>query len=360
MPIKSTTQTRLIDKKWFWIIVGVAFLLLFYALKSILAPFLVALFVGYLCAPVVEYLQKKGINRAVAACIVIIVLTLMLIGFLLVFLPMIQTELVRFMTQIPVFLENFNRRFGPSVSQFFGQTAEFDARSVKDFINSNLSGISNMSLIILRYIGKQGAFLVALGFNILMVPIILFYALRDWNGFVDIIDRLIPRDVYEKIKSILMDMNELLSQTVRGQLLVIFIQSVLYALALSFAGLEFAFAIGLITGILSIIPYIGFTIGFTMAVLAAIIQFDSIWQIAGVILALGVVQVFESFFLTPRIVGDRMGLHPVGVIFALLAFGELFGFTGILIALPVTSLIVVLLRHLKEAYLDSHFYLGQR
>ena len=358
--LEPINSNRVIDKKWFWPVVGILFFVLYYMLRAILAPFIVALFVGYLCNPVVDYLQKKGLKRGISAFSVILMLSLLLFGFLLIFIPMLQSELLRFIDQIPVLMTAFNERFAPILSDVFEQPVQVDSAFVQKFLKTNMGGASNMSIIILKYISEQGAYLIALGFNLLMIPIILFYALRDWPQFVKHLDYMIPRGIYDKLKQIVGEMDDLLSQTVRGQLLVLVIQAFFYAFALWIAGLHFAFAIGLVTGILSIIPYVGFSIGFAMAMLAAVMQFDSIWQIGGVVLALGVVQVFESFFLTPRIVGDRMGIHPVGVIFSLLAFAELFGFTGILIALPVTSLIVVVLRHLESAYLSSLFYRGGR
>ena len=355
---EPSSYSRIFDKKWFWVVVGLGFFFLYLSIKSILAPFLVALFIGYLCNPIVNYLENKKIGRGLSSCLVIMVLSLLLAGFLILFVPMLQSELIRFIAQVPKLLGMFNERLAPKLTELLGQPIQIDSRFAHEFIQSNMGGVSNMSVIILQYISQQGAFLIALGFNLLMIPIILFYALRDWKIFVAKLDNMIPRKIYSSFTSLIREMDELLSQTVRGQLLVIVIQAFLYAVALWIAGLQFAFAIGLITGILSIIPYIGFSIGMTMAILAAIMQFDSLWEIGGVLLALGVVQVFESFFLTPTLVGERMGLHPVWVIFSLLAFAELFGFTGILVALPVTSLLVVLLRHLKNAYLGSLFYRG--
>jgi predicted PurR-regulated permease PerM len=205
-----------------------------------------------------------------------------------------------------------------------------------------------------------GLAVVAFLVNLLLVPVVLFYLLRDWHALLARVDRLIPRHAHAKAREILGEVDAVLAEFLRGQLLVILVMSLYYVLALWLARLEFALPIGLITGALVFIPYVGALLGFVLGSIAALMQFDSLSGLAWVWLAFGLGQALEGMAVTPLLVGERIGLHPVAVIFALLAFGQLFGFFGVLLALPASAALLVALRHLRRAYLASSLYGGAK
>jgi predicted PurR-regulated permease PerM len=199
------------------------------------------------------------------------------------------------------------------------------------------------------------ALLGAVG-TLVLVPVVLFYTLLDYHAFKQRFETLIPRRWHAQTTAILAEIDALLAQFLRGQLSVMLALAVYYSAALALAGFATALPIGLLTGLLSFIPYVGFAIGLALALLAALLQFDALYGVIAVAIVYGVGQLVESFFLTPRLVGERIGLHPIAVIFALLAFGHVFGFFGVLLALPASAALLVALRRLKQAYVASDFY----
>lgn len=201
-----------------------------------------------------------------------------------------------------------------------------------------------------------GLAVLAFFINVLLVPVVLFFLLRDWDGILARIDDLIPRHLHTRARAIFAEIDAVLAEFLRGQMLVMLVMSVYYAASLSAAGLEFALPVGVITGLLVIVPYVGAFTGILLGTIAAVLQFDSIAGVAWVWVAFGAGQVLEGMAVTPLLVGKRVGLHPVAVIFALLAFGQVFGFFGVLLALPASAALLVTLRHLKRAYLAGSLY----
>jgi len=191
-----------------------------------------------------------------------------------------------------------------------------------------------------------------------LIPVVMFYMLRDWNMMVERLDTLVPRDWHAKVRSIASDIDAVLAEFLRGQLLVMLVLAAYYVIGLTIAGLDRAFAIGILTGILVFIPYVGFGLGLVLGVAAALLQWTGWPGFVAVLAVYGVGQLLESYVLVPWLVGDRIGLHPLAVIFALLAFGQLFGFAGVLLALPVSAALLVGLRHLRAAYVVSPIYRG--
>jgi predicted PurR-regulated permease PerM len=192
--------------------------------------------------------------------------------------------------------------------------------------------------------------------NALLIPVVLFYLLMDWHSLLAHLRNAVPRRWVGKTLEMARETDGLLAQYLRGQLAVMLVLSVYYSVALAIAGFDVALPVGIITGLLVFIPYLGFGLGLTLALISAVLQFDGLQGLIAVAIIYGLGQVLESFILTPRLVGERIGLHPVTVIFALLAFGQLFGFAGVLLALPATAVVSVALRHLRAQYVDSSFY----
>jgi len=284
-------------------------------------------------------------------------------------------ELIQFLRGLPggespgVVVVSARAAFGDRVEAIHcGADAHFEKPVDWDAMVETVRGLAGELVVenqhlVSRLLGSLkigGLALVAFVVNLLLVPVVLFYLLRDWHALRARVDRLIPRPVHAKARAILREVDAVLAEFLRGQITVILTMSLFYVLALWLAGLEFALPIGLITGLLVFVPYVGALLGFVLGTVAALMQFDSAWGLVWVWAAFGVGQTLEGMVVTPLLVGERIGLHPVAVIFALLAFGQVFGFFGVLLALPASAALLVGLRHLRGAYLASSLYGGAK
>src|SRR5215831_9166936 len=201
-----------------------------------------------------------------------------------------------------------------------------------------------------------GTVVIAVLINIALIPVVAFYLLRDWNTIVERVDELLPRRWLGRVRAMIVEIDNVLAEFVRGQLSVMGVLAVYYVIGLSLAGLQYALPIGILTGLLVFIPYVGFGLGLTLGVLSALLQWSGWPGFVAVLTVYGIGQILENYVLVPWLVGDRIGLHPLAVIFALLAFGQLFGFAGVLLALPASAALLVGLRHLRTAYNESDLY----
>lgn len=345
------------------IILLVAFtLLLAYLLLPIMGPFLIAVIFAYICNPLVDRISgrqigKLRIERGIATVLVMSLLLAILIAIVLVIVPMLQKELGQVITKLPNYIETLRLKLDPWLQQHFGVALNIDAAKLQDIFTKNWKSATDFASKLVVILSSHGMALISWLVNLLLIPVVLFYLLRDWHGMINRIAVLIPRRHLEKVREIGEEVDAVLAEFLRGQLSVMLLMGVFYAVGLSLAGLELAIPIGLIAGLLGFVPYLGPTTGILLAMLAAILQFNNLGDLIPVAMVFVVGQGIESMWLTPWLVGDRIGLHPVVVIFALLAGGELFGFSGILLALPVSAAIAVGLKHAKQAYLASDAYL---
>jgi len=339
---------------WGWIAVALVAGGLLYLLSPILAPFLFAAILAYILDPIVERLTGKYLPRTLA------VVLLLMVALALVVLPLFARELRELIDRLPAFLVWVNQQLLPRLKEFIGVEFQLDVDTVRKLAADLVSDNQDVVARLLGSLKVGGLALVAFFVNLLLVPVVLFYLLRDWHALLARVERLIPRQVHAQARALLREVDAVLAEFLRGQLTVILLMSVYYVLALWLARLEFALPIGLITGLLVFIPYVGALAGFVLGSIAALMQFDSLWGVAWVWLAFGVGQALEGMAVTPLLVGERIGLHPVAVIFALLAFGQVFGFFGVLLALPASAALLVGLRHLRRAYLASALYGGAK
>lgn len=342
-----------------WIAFGLALLWLLYVLSPILAPFLLAAIVAYICNPLVERCVGWGMPRVGAVLLVIIGLIVSCVGLLLVIVPLLQEEIILLIGRLPDAFDAINTQFVPWLREHLGIRLRLDPASLRKLVNDNLASLQGVGMHLLTSLRLGGAVLISLVTTLLLTPVVLFYLLMDWNKLVARVDAAIPRDWHAKSVAILSDIDAVLSEFLRGQLLVMLALAAYYSIGLAIAGLPSALPVGILTGLLIFIPYIGFGLGFILALIVAALQFQGISPVIGVLIVYGIGQVLESFLLTPYLVGDRIGLHPLAVLFALMAFGQLFGFTGILIALPASAALLVGLREVRTLYLASRFYRGQ-
>jgi predicted PurR-regulated permease PerM len=339
-----------------WAGVGLALLALLYLLAPVLAPFALAAMFAYLLVPGVDWLQRHRLPRWLAALMMIVLAALIVFGLLLILVPVLRRELAALQAQFPALLEKLNAWLAPRLAAWLDVHVQLDAQWLRQLLTEHMAGHDDLVARIVAHARAGGVALLGAVGTLVLVPAVLFYTLLDYHAFKQRFETLIPRRWHAQTTAILAEIDALLAQFLRGQLSVMLALAVYYSAALALAGFATALPIGLLTGLLSFIPYVGFAIGLALALLAALLQFDALYGVIAVAIVYGVGQLVESFFLTPRLVGERIGLHPIAVIFALLAFGHVFGFFGVLLALPASAALLVALRRLKQAYVSSDFY----
>jgi predicted PurR-regulated permease PerM len=345
---------------WGWLAIALATGGLLYVLSPILAPFLAGAILAYVLNPLVGRLTGRYLPRIVAVVLVLLFALALLVALALVILPLLIKELRLMSEQLPAFLAWINQQFAPWLKERFAIDFQLDIETVKQIAGGILANNQDLVAGLLGSLKIGGLALIAFFINILLVPVVLFFLLRDWNTLVARVDAMIPRHLHVRARTIFAEIDAVLAEFLRGQMIVMLVMSVYYAAALSMAGLEFALPIGVITGLLVIIPYVGAFTGILLGIIAAAMQFGSLTGIAWVGVAFAIGQVLEGMVVTPLLVGERIGLHPVAVIFALLAFGQIFGFFGVLLALPASAALLVTLRHLQAAYLAGSLYGGPK
>jgi predicted PurR-regulated permease PerM len=342
-----------------WAGVGVALLVLLWLLSPILAPFAVAAVLAYICDPMVNWLVARRLPRAAAVLLVIALIGLVLALLLLILIPMVYKEAVALFTRLPDLVEMLNQTVLPLLKTHFDITLQLDAGSLRQWATENWSSAQDLLPGLLKKASTGGAAVIGFFANLLLVPMVMFYLLQEWPHITEGLRRTIPRPMVDRTLRILGDIDKVMSEFLRGQLSVMLLLAVFYSLGLWIAGLKFALPVGVITGLLVFVPFVGFTAGLVLGLLSAILQAEGWPPVIGVAVVFSLGQLIESFLLTPYIVGERIGLHPLVVIFALMAFGQLFGFVGVLVALPASAALLVALRELRGAYFASHVYLGE-
>jgi len=354
--LKPLTSDRL--QATFWIGAGIAVLLLMYLLAPVLTPFAAAAVLAYLVAPGAEWLQRHRVPNWLAALTMILLLALVIFGLLLILVPVLQRESAALQTQFPTLIARLNETVTPRLKAWFDVSIQFDAQSLRDLVAEQVGAQQDLAARVIDKLRVGGTALAGLVGMLVLIPVVLFYLLLDWHALMRRVEDVIPRRWHGAVTGMLADIDALLAQFLRGQLTVMLVLAVYYSAALTLARFETALPIGLLTGLLIFIPYVGFTLGLLLALLAAALQFGNAYGFIAVAVIYGIGQVLEGFVLTPRLVGERIGLHPLGVIFALLAFGQVFGFLGVLLALPLTAALLVALRRIMGAYFASDFYRG--
>ena len=341
-----------------WLVVAAVALLLLWLLGPVLTPFVIAAVLAYALHPAVEALAARRMPRLLAVVLVEVLTIVALLALVLLIIPVIAKELPLLKEQIPLLAERANQALVPWLAQF-GIHVSLDAASIKAFLLKTLdANLEDWMATALSSARIGGSMLLALVGNAILMPVVLFYLLLDWPHLVERVQSLIPPRLRTSALGFLDECDVILGQYLRGQLLVMAVLALYFTVALAIAGFDLALPLGVFTGLAFFIPYLGFGLGLALALLAGALQFGSWYGVVAVALIYGVGQVGESLFLTPRLVGERIGLNPLAVIFALLAFGHLFGFLGVLIALPVSAVLVVALQRARHAYLSSRLYLG--
>ncbi|HKB84091.1 MAG TPA: AI-2E family transporter [Burkholderiales bacterium] len=339
---------------WYVLAAAVAGLLL-YLVAPILTPFLLSAVLAYICLPPVDWIARK-LPRWLAAALVMALLVIALAALALIVLPMVERQFVAFLQRMPEYLDWARARALPWLSGTLGVELNLDMEHFRQTVAESLRTDGDFVRALLPRITTGGLAIVGFFTTVLLMPVVLFYFLRDWHEIVHGIEHLIPRRLHLGACNIAAEIDRVLGEFLRGQLLVMLLMAVYYAVALWIADLEYALPIGILSGLLVFVPYLGILVGLLLGTLAGFNQFDSVMGLVGVWIAFGIGQVLEGMVVTPLLVGNRIGLHPVAVIFALLVFGKLFGFFGVLLALPASAALLVALRHLRAHYVDSDLY----
>ncbi|GAB3382327.1 AI-2E family transporter [Azotobacter armeniacus] len=346
------------SNRWLWL-AGLFFAgWLIYLLMPILSPFLVGVLLAYLGDPLVDRLESRGLSRTWAVVAVFALFGLLLLLVLLFLVPMLGRQLVHLYELAPLMLDWLQQVVLPWVQVKLGLAKGFwHLDQLKAMFAGQLDKTTNIVSQLLSQATASGLALLAWLGNLLLVPVVSFYLLRDWDILVAKLRTLLPRRREGMVVGLTGECHEVLGAFLRGQLLVMLALGVVYALGLMLIGLDLGLLIGLLAGLASIVPYMGFVVGIGAALIAALFQFGGdLYPLLGVVAVFTVGQLLEGMLLTPLLVGDRIGLHPVAVIFAVLAGGQLFGLTGVLLALPVAAVIMVLLRHVHDLYKLSVIY----
>lgn len=351
-------------KRLQWGLVAFAVGWVVWLLGPVLTPFVLAALIGWLGDPMVDRLERRGRSRAVAVTLVFALMTLLVALVLIILVPMIERQIVTLIDSLPEYRDWLLGTALPWIEQRTGYevVSWLDTERLIELIRGHWQQAGGVAATVLAYVSRSGFAILAFVINLVLVPILAFYFMRDWDLLVERCASLVPRDHIGTATRLARETSDSLGGFLRGQFLVMLGQGAIYAVGMSLVGLRLGLLIGMVAGLISFIPYLGATVGIALALIAAIVQaqgFD--WQLLiliGVVFTVG--QLVESYVLTPRLVGDRIGLHPVAVIFAVLAGGQLFGFLGMLLALPVAAVGNVLLRYAHERYTHSRLYAGDK
>jgi predicted PurR-regulated permease PerM len=339
-----------------WLLIAAAALAIVWALAPVLMPFLLGASLAYALHPAVERMAARRVPRVLAVTVVVLSTMLAVLAVALLVVPILAKEMPLLKEQVPLLADRLNRHLSPWLAQF-GINVSLDVAGIKAMVLQALDGnLGDWMAAALSSARIGGSILLAAVGNVVLVPAVLFYLLLDWPNLTGRCLSLVPLRRRAQADAFLAECDAVLGQYLRGQALVMLVLAVYYALALAVAGFELALPVGVFTGLAIFIPYLGFGLGLVLALVAGALQFTGWYGLVAVAIVYGIGQVIESFFLTPRLVGERIGLPPLAVIFALLACGHLFGFVGVLIALPLSALVLVAGRRVAAAYLASDLY----
>lgn len=337
---------------------------LLYLLAPILMPFAVAAILAYLGDPLVDRLEllrykQYCLSRTLAVLVVFVGIIVLATAILLVIVPTIEYQISEFVEKLPSYLQWFNKSVVPTLQKYLGRGIRpLKTEQLITWVRSYWQDDSATPENLLQSVSHSGAIIIGWAMNLVLIPVISFYLLRDWDDLVVKIHNLFPRRAAGTVGKLATEADVVLGAFLRGQFYVMLALSFIYSIGLWLIDLDLALPIGMMAGMISFVPYMGMIIGIGMACIAALLQFQDAMHLLSVLIVFGIGHSFESMLLVPWLVGNKIGLHPVAVIFAVLAGGQLFGFLGILLALPVASVIMVLLRHIHERYTFSGFYSG--
>jgi predicted PurR-regulated permease PerM len=326
---------------------------LFYLLAPVLTPFVAAALLAYFGDPLADRLQKLKLPRTLAVVAVFLITFIVLALLILLIGPLIRAQVGALFDALPEIAKKVEEVWLPTVLQWLNIESGADV-GITPFLAKYGEVFGSWSGKVLLGVTKSGGALAAVVLSLFLIPIITFYLLRDWDLIMAHLGALVPESQRETVFQLARESDDVLGAFLRGQLLVMLALAIIYSLGLSIVGLKFAIAIGVVSGLVSFVPYLGFVFGIGLAGMTVVLEPDPLWQLVGVVATFSIAQFIEGSVLTPKLVGDKIGLHPVIVIFAVAAGGQLFGFFGILLALPAAAVLSVLVRFAYHRYLKEH------
>ena len=342
-----------VDRRTNWLIAVALSGWLLYLLAPVLTPFVAAALLAYIGDPLADRLQRFKLPHTLAVVAVFLLTFTVLVLLVVLVGPLIRTHVSALLAALPGLLLQVEQVWLPSVSAWLDIETGDDV-GIGAFLASYSEMAGTWGAKVLVSVGKSGGALAAAVLSLFLVPILTFYLLRDWDTIMTHLGALVPSRQREIVFKLARDTDDVLGAFLRGQLLVMLALSVIYSLGLGLVGLKFAIAIGVVSGLVSFIPYLGFVFGIGLAALTVALEPNPLWQMIGVVATFTIAQLLESSILTPQLVGDRIGLHPVLIIFEIVAGGQLFGFFGILLALPAAAVLSVVVRFAYDRYLKEN------
>ncbi len=327
-------------------------------MAELFTPFLTAFILAYILRPAFLWLERRRLPASLAALVSVVFGLGVMIAILGLFIGLLKTELPLIKAQLPEWIQNTQAWLGPKLSEFhidldWGALKTAASQKISAHISDNANALVSGTL---ETVLMSGSSVIAGFVNSVLIVFVMFYLLVDWEHFFGLIKKMVPLRAQETICRLAMHADGLLSQYLNGMVIVIAIMSAFYSVGLILIGIQGAVALGVFTALMIVIPYIGIALGLSLAILSAVLQFGPQYEIIAVLALYGLGQFIEGFVLTPRLVGERIGLHPVAVLFSLLLFGKLFGFFGILLALPISAVVLVLVQYLWSVYTQSSWY----
>ena len=327
-------------------------------MAEIFTPFLAAFILAYILRPAFLWLEGRRVPASFAAGLSVILGLGVVIAILSLFVGLLKTEIPLIKAQLPDWIANTQAWLGPKLAELhlnvdWGALKTSASHKISTHISDNADALMTSTV---ETVLMSGSSVIAAFVNSVLIIFVMFYLLIDWDHFFGLIKKILPVRAQETVHHLAMHTDGLLSQYLRGMVIVISIMSVFYSIGLSLIGIKGAVALGVFTALMIVIPYIGIALGFSLAVMSALLQFGPQQELIAVLALYGLGQFLEGFVLTPRLVGERIGLHPVAVLFALLLFGKLFGFFGVLLALPISAVSLVLVQYLWSVYTQSSWY----
>ncbi len=330
---------------------------LLYLLKPILMPFAFAGILAYLGDPLADRLEAAKLSRTNAVIIVFTAMVFIVAFILVLLIPRIESQIASLLSNLPSYIKWFEATVVPWLQNRFGlELNGFNLDKMVAMVKGHWQNAGGVASTMLGSLSRSGLAIVAWGVNLVLIPVITFYLLRDWDILVAKIHDLLPRRVAPVVSKLAEESDGVLGAFFRGQLSVMLVLGIFYSVGLWLVGLDLALLVGMLAGLVGFVPYLGAIVGIGSACIAAMVQFHDVMQLIPIAVVFGIGQAMEGMWLTPWLVGDKIGLHPVSVIFAVMAGGQLFGFLGVLLALPIASIIMVLLRHAHDLYKGSPLY----
>jgi predicted PurR-regulated permease PerM len=343
----------------FWFGAVIAFGLFLYVFSSILLPFVVGMSLAYFLDPVADRLERLGLSRMLATLVILVSFIVVFVLALMIFVPILVSQFSDFAVRLPGYIAQLQALIASQNAEWIKKVIGVDASVLKNGLGSLVSQGAGIVSTLLTSIWSSSKTLIDIGGLFVVTPVVAFYTLHDWDRMVTKVDDWIPRDHLETVRAIFADINTAIAGFVRGQGTLCIILGLLYAAGLTIVGLNFALLIGLFAGLISFIPYVGSLVGLVLALGVAIVQFWPDWLMVGAVALVFVIgQFIEGNILQPKLVGQSVGLHPVWLMFALFAFGALFGFVGLMVAVPAAAAVGVLVRFAISRYMASPLYRG--